>query len=828
MRAALLGFIAGALTLGYLPWLMPGAGWAAFVLLILLLVFLLSRASCLLHSHSAVKLLVYPACFVAAFFVAATFSQHALQQAIKQRPTHAQQLTALVYVGQISDGVGDDWQQTVQVVGRGPYTGQRLILYTAYQSWLEGSKVAPPDMQPGQFWQVDIKLKPAHNKASPHAFDVEKWLLSEHVLATATLVSAKPLDLKAMQQLGLLQTRWIHLQAEVQQMRLGIRQHVSQFASPAKGVLLGLLTGDRSLIDRPTADLYRQMGISHLLAISGPHVVLAALMLLWLCSRILNCFPKLYLMAERRRWLLPVFVLAVLAYASLAGFDVPAQRTVIMLLISSGLLWWRKRLDNLLILLLAATILLLLDPLAVLSAAFWLSFGAVAILLSMSREPLTGDDEPKKQGVQAGLKQAMQSVLWFVRLQWRLLVVLTPLTLWCFGQVSLLGPIVNILAIPLFSFCILPLNMLALAVSGVSPGLADMLWQLAMSVLQGLHQLFLYLSLQFPKALQPFYLHWTAAIAAGLIVTILLLPRGMLPRWWIAFLLIPVIWPYRPHAALAVHVLDVGQGLSVLVQTGQHTMLIDTGGKSPNQSQGMGEQVVLPVLRSLGAGQLDQLLLTHQDKDHVGGAPEVLAGIPVSSILTSELPAFKTHGVPVRLCQAGQHWVWDGIKFSILSPRPEWTDLNQNDASCVLMIELPGGARHPAKRLLIMGDAGFYTEYLLQQRYEDMQADILILGHHGSKNSSSSPFIQVVKPRRAVVSAGFLNAYGHPAPEVLARLKEQGVLVDSTVSGGTLSYYLNAQDQDVQPPLRYRDSLLWLERANDADGGLLRRQKMDQ
>lgn len=830
MRSALLGFIAGALTLGYLPWLMPAVGWCACIALTLLLLFLCSRAASLLNTYFTLKLLVYPACFAAAFLVAVTFTQHSLQQALQQRPEQARQLSTLVYVGQISDGVGNDWQQTVQVVGKGPYAGQQLILYSAYQSWLEGTKVAPPDMRPGQFWQVELKLKPVHSKASFAAFDVEKWLLSEHVLATATLVSAKPLDLKTTQQLGLRQTRWMQLQAQVQDMRLDIRQHISQFQSPAKGVLLGLLTGDRSLIDSTTTDLYRQMGISHLLAISGPHVVLAALGLVWLCSKLLNLFPMLYLRAERRRWLIPLFMLAVIAYACLSGFDVPAQRTVLMLSISCSLLWWRKRLDHLLILLLSATILLLFDPLAVLSAAFWLSFGAVAILLAMSREPsiqAIQEDTPEKQGVKAWLRRAMQSALWFVRLQWQLFLVLTPLVLWCFGQVSLLSPVVNVLVIPLFSFCILPLNMLALAMYAVAPGMADILWQFAMVLLQGLHQLFLYTSGQFPGALQPFYLHWPAAIATGLIMTILLLPRGMLPRWWIVFLLLPVIWPYRPQPVLALHVLDVGQGLSVLVQTGQHSMLIDAGGKSPNQSQGMGEQVVLPALRSLGVRQLDQLLLTHQDKDHVGGAPEVLAGMPVKQILTSELPAFDTAGVPIHLCQAGQHWVWDGVSFSILSPRPEWRDLSQNDASCVLLIEIAGDASHPGKRALLMGDAGFYTEYLLQQRYEDVQADILLLGHHGSKNSSSSPFIEVVKPKRAVVSAGFLNAYGHPAPEVLARLKEQAVLVDSTVSGGTLSYYLNPQDHALQP-LRYRDSLLWLQRANDADGGLLRRQKIDQ
>lgn len=827
MRITLLGFIAGAVTLGYLPWQAYWLGPAGLgVLLLLLVLALAGRFYRIFERYPLLHLFIRLLCFVASFSVAIGYTQHALKQAINQRPVQAQQLSAIVYVPQISDGVADDWQQTVQVMEDGPYAGQRLILYTAYQSWLEGSKVAPPDMQPGQFWQVLLKIKPAHSKASFYAFDVEKWLLSERVTATATIVNAKMLEPTALKQLQLQQTGWMQVQAVIQHQRLSIREHFRQFDHPAKGVLLGLLTGDRSLIDRPSTELYRQMGISHLLAISGPHVVLAAIGLLWLCSKLLNLLPALYLRAERRRWLIPVFLLAVFAYAGLAGFDLPAQRTVMMLVISCSLLWWRRRPDNLYILLITAVIALFLDPLAVLSAAFWLSFGAVAILLAMSREPLKQEIEPEIPTIEKWLRQAFQSVFWFIRLQWRLFLVLTPLVLWCFGQVSLLSPVVNVLAIPFFSFCILPINILAYVIYQLSPTIADVLWQLALNLLQAFHHVLGWLSLQFPQALQPFYLQWISVVALGLIILILLLPRGMLPRWWIAFLLIPVLWPYRQPATLAVHVLDVGQGLSVLVQTARHSMLIDAGGKSPNQLQGMGGQVVLPALHGLGIRQLDQLLLTHQDKDHVGGAPEVLAAMPVKALLTSELPAFSAGKVPVSLCQAGQHWVWDGVSFSIVSPWAEWTDLSQNDASCVLMIEVPANDRQPAKRVLVMGDAGFYPEYLLQQQYADLKADILVLGHHGSKSSSSSPFLAVVQPKRAIVSAGFLNAYGHPAPEVLARLKEQGAVVDSTITGGTLSYYLNPADTHLAP-LRYRDNLLWLQRANDADGGLLRRQQQE-
>lgn len=819
MRSALLGFMAGMLTLGYITWLSDWVLISGICILPLLLLLYHKSMRAFLATRQFLKSLLLALIFVGSFIFAVGYGQSALKQALQQRLTEPLHITAVVNIEQISDGVGDNWSQIVRVVG-GKYHHQQWLLYTPYTSWQQGSKAIAPPMRPNQLWQVELKLKPAHSKASFQAFDVEKWLLTQHITATGTIVSAKQLDhsqrqaQKIQSSTSLLDT----FQSYMQQQRLYTREHVSRFDSPAKGVLLGLLTGDRSLIDDQTTALYRQMGISHLLAISGPHVLLAALMVTWLCRYLLGFFPRLYLLAERPRWLIPIFFSVVLLYACLAGFDIPAQRTVLMVALSCGLFWWRQRWDNLLILLLSASILLLVDPLAVLSPAFWLSFGAVAILLSMSRAtPL--ETTHKLAALSAELK-------WFVLLQWRLFLLLTPLVLLCFGQVSLLSPLINIIAIPFLSLVILPLDLLAYLVYQCSPMVADAIWQLALSLLVHFHNLLLWVAQEFPHALRPFYLNWAALAALFIGVIILALPKGILPKWWVAFLLIPVIWPYHQQAALVVHVLDVGQGLSIIIKTPNHSMVVDTGAKAP-MSEGMGEQVVLPALRVLGIHQLDKLLLTHLDNDHVGGAPAIIQALSIKQIMTSEKPAFFTGQIPIGLCRAGQSWWWDDVHFKVLSPWVEQTDLDQNDASCILMVETRATALRPSKRMLIMGDAGFYTEYLLQQKNVDLKADILILGHHGSKNSSSSPFLSAVQPKRAVVSAGYLNAYQHPAPVLLARLKEQGAVVDSVVSGGTLSYYFNAEKfndgKAFIEPIRYRDHILWLQRDNDADGGLKRR-----
>jgi competence protein ComEC len=824
---ALLGFIAGVSTIGdtallpvWLSILFSVSMWLPSLLLLILVVLILKNRR--VRQYLIFRPFIQ---FIASFFVCslsfifgAGYAHWQLNHALDQRLNQPVEQTAIVRVVGISDGVGEQWRQVVETVpSHSSGLPVKWLLYGPFD-WDRQQAMAPPEMKPGQWWQVQVKLKPVHSNASPGAFDVERWLLQQHIVATGTIKAAQPLTQLQVTQLqrkpdSLVQQFNNALQHE----RLRIRQHVMQLDShenrPAKGVLLGLLTGDRSLIDAETTLLYQQMGISHLLAISGPHVLLAALMITWLLKKLLDCFPFLYLTAERRRWLLPVFMLVVLLYAGLAGFDIPAQRTVLMVSLAVVLLWFRKRWNRSSLLLLAAGILLLIDPLAILSAAFWLSFGAVAILLSMtvpsSAENTTGVSNSKWQTWRVVSMQ-------FVQLQWRLFVLLAPLVLLCFAKISWLAPLVNLVAIPLLSTVILPLNLLAYAVSQLSTGLADLIWQLALILLDSFHAVLHFLAQSFPQALQPFYLAPVQLVALFAILVLLVLPRGILPKWWIAFLLIPACYPARPVVPLTVQVLDVGQGLSVLLKTRQHAMLVDTGAKFGNSS--MGEKVVVPAIQMQGVSRLDKLMLTHLDNDHSGGAPAVLQQMTVTQLTSNE--SFAPY--PTYICEAGQRWQWDGVLFSVLSPLSSHFQAtnkasdSRNERSCVLMVEVPAQADIPAQRVLIMGDAGFYTEFLLQQAIAysnwatDLKADLLILGHHGSQHSSSSQFLASVQPQRAVVSAGYLNRYGHPKPIVLARLADQRIAVDSTIDSGTLTYYLGSEP--VLKPQRYRDKKRWLQR----------------
>ena len=833
MRMLLAGFIAGVASVGYISAMPLWLVMLSVSLLILCIALLYLRVAPrfiqpspsvhqkIVHHTAWLRMVLSIIGVLLSVVFGAGYAGWQLDQALDTRLTEPQQRTARVKVIGISDGVGDQWRQVVQVLDA-PQAQEsqdtRWLIY-ATADWNPAQKNPPatlvPAMLPGQIWQVQVKLKPAHSTASPGAFDVEKWLLQQHISATGTLQQAQLLADKQP----------LSVAVAVQRERLRIRDHISQLNNTApdlsqqsaKGVLLGLLTGDRSMIDAPTTLLYQKMGISHLLAISGPHVILAALMLSWLLQKMLDRFPFMYSRMERPRWLLPFFLLIVVAYAVLAGFDIPAQRTVFMVILTTVLWWWRRRWPASRILLVAASVLLLLDPLAVLSAAFWLSFGAVAILLSMNQLSTLNVALEAAEHPASRLHQARQTLIQFIGLQWRLFVLLSPLVLLCFAKLSWLSPLVNLLAIPLLSLIILPLNLFAYAVFQVYPPLADLIWQVALGLLCYFHQGLNALAGWFPAALQPMQLSRLQLISLFAALMLLLLPKGLLPKWWLAFLLIPVFYPARSSAPLMIQVLDVGQGLSVLIKTSQHAMLVDTGAKLFNGSD-MGEKVVMPALRAQGITRLDQLMLTHLDNDHSGGADHILAQLPVTRLSSSE--PFGQH--PTYLCEAGQQWQWDGILFRTLSPLPAHrrnAALNpklstKNERSCVLMVELPAQGQLAAQRVLIMGDAGLYTEFLMLQQQRDLKADLLIVGHHGSAHSSSTPFLQAVQPQRAVISAGYLNRYQHPAAIVLARLQQQGIAIDSTISSGTLTYELG-QHAEIQP-LRYRNQTRWLQRLDES------------
>ena len=607
-----------------------------------------------------------------------------------------------------------------------------------------------PPVTAGERWRFTARLKRAHGLSNPGGFEAELWLFEQGLRASGVVRAAQRLQAAP----------WWEIDAARQRLRAAIHARV---ADPGMaGVIAALSLGDQNAIPHADWTLFRDTAVAHLLSVSGMHVTLfawlaAALVApLWRQSRRLCLRLPASLAA---RW---VGVLAALGYALFSGWGVPAQRTVLMLAAVAGLQSLNLRWPWPLVLLAAAVVVTAVDPWALLQPGFWLSFGAVGLLM------MTGSE--RAEGWRARLKAAL-------RTQAIATVGLAPLSLVCFAQLSLVGLLANLLAIPLISFVITPLALLG--------GLAPPLWAAA-AWLVGLLTGWLKLLAALPGAVwwvpaAPLWSQGLALLGAGLLAV--RLPWRL--RLAGAAMVLPLLWPAVPKPPVGEFELlapDIGQGNAVLVRTHGHALLFDTG---PAYAPGAdaGERVLLPLLRSLGLRRLDMLVLSHRDSDHAGGAATLLQALPVGELrssLEAGHPLLRAGPAEVR-CEAGQGWTWDGVRFDVLHPTAAHFDagLKPNDLSCVLRITSAAG-----RRALLAGDLEAEQERSLVQREPDLRADVLLVPHHGSKTSSSPELLAAVRPATALVQAGYRSRFGHPAPPVLARYQAAGAVVVSSPACG--------------------------------------------
>lgn len=529
------------------------------------------------------------------------------------------------------------------------------------------------------------------------------------------------------------------------------------------------------------------------MSVSGSHVVLLG----WLASALVAPLWR------RSRWLCLrwpaptaarwVGVAVAFAYALFSGWGVPAQRTVVMLaavaaLRSLGLRWpWP------LVLLGAAVAVTVVDPWALMQPGFWLSFGAVGLLTAAGGEHAVG--------WWARFKAAL-------RTQAIATVGLAPLSLICFAQLSLVGLLANLVAIPLISFIITPL-----ALAG---GLFPPLWALAALLMQGL-MAWLKLLIAWPAAVWwlPAAPLWSQGLAlAGAVLIALRLPWRL--RAAGLLMTLPLLWPAVPQPPPGEFELlapDIGQGNAVLIRTGGHALLFDSG---PVYAPGAdaGERVLLPLLRRLGVQRLDMLMLSHRDSDHVGGAATLMQALPVGELRSSLEPGHPllSAGPTALRCEAGQGWNWDGVRFDLLHPTPASYDagLKSNDLSCVLRITSASG-----RRVLLAGDLEAEQERQLVKREADLHADVLLVPHHGSKTSSSAELLAAVTPGVGLVQAGYRSRFGHPAPPVLARYQAAGIAIVASPACGAWRWQSGTGESSCERELRQR---YWLDRSPTSSG----------
>jgi competence protein ComEC len=618
------------------------------------------------------------------------------------------------------------------------------------------------DLRAGQRWRFTVRLKQPHGSMNPHGFDFELWLFEQGIRAGGT-VRVRP-DMPARK----LADTAAH---PVERARQWVRDAIqSRIQDPlAAGVLAALAIGDQAAIDREGWDLFRITGVAHLMSISGLHVTMFAWLAGGLAARVWRQRAAWTLRLPTPTVALWAGLLAATAYALLAGWGVPAQRTVwmigtVVVLRSLGARWPLPA-----VLLAAAMVVVLGDPWALLQPGFWLSFVAVALLAVSEPVQQRATSAPAGRWVKLG--HVMRAG---VRTQIVATLALAPLSLIFFQQVSLVGLLANLLAIPLVTLLITPLSLLGV--------LVPPLWAMAAWLLQGLVWCLNGLAswpwaVWFAAAAPP----W--AMACGLLAGVLVvLPLPWRLRLCALPLALPLLLPAvaRPAAGdFELQAADIGQGTAVLVRTQHHLLLFDTGPQYSADTDA-GTRVLLPLLRARGEAHIDTLMLSHRDSDHVGGAAALLAGFPVQAMTSSLTPDHpllaqaQARRVPHELCVAGQSWSWDGVRFDVLHPLPDdhRLGLKPNALSCVLRVQ---GATGSA---LLTGDIEAAQEAALVQRSGvQLRSEVLMVPHHGSRTSSTAAFLDAVQPQVAVVQAAYRSRYGHPAPDVLARYEQRGIKV---------------------------------------------------
>lgn len=623
-------------------------------------------------------------------------------------------------------------------------------------SWYEE---VPAGLDACSRWQLRLRLKRPRGLVNRGGFDSERQALERDVVAVGYVREAE-----SNRRLG-------EQDGCVNRLRERLAQDIAARVADSHDatLLTAFAIGDTRGLDQDDWEVARANGVPHLIAISGFHVGIAAgfgallvRLLWWLWPRLGLCiaFP----VAQA-----PAALVTAVLYGVLAGGSLPTLRTLMMIAVVALTHCGRRGTSGAHSLALALLAILAFDPLATLSAGFWLSFVGVAFLLLCLQ---------RGRGVLGWLRELSLGQLVMT-------VSLLPLTVWFFGEASLVGALSNLIAVPLISFVIVPLCLAGVLALLVAPILATPLlvaagwiahvqwWLLErMAAWPGAHE---YLPEVAPWAL----------LLAMLGAAWMFLPRGVPARRLGALLFLPLLIPDRPpppDGSFVATVIDVGQGLSVLLRTRSHALLYDAGARYRSEFD-LGEAAVLPTLHALGLNTLDALVVSHGDNDHAGGAAAVAKAYP---------DARRYAGEPARMefsaaqCRAGQDWQWDGVDFRVIGPQAEAEALggdrvsSDNDRSCVLLVATPAG------RLLLTGDISTRVEPAIADAVGAGPPLVLLVPHHGSRSSSGEGFIAALRPQFAVVSAGWRNRFGHPHPAVVQRYAAAGVLLESTAEAGAL------------------------------------------
>lgn len=639
------------------------------------------------------------------------------------------------------------------------------------------SYISKTKLKAGQRWQFWLRLKQPHGFMNPGGFDYEGWLYQKKIRATGYVhINAKKKQFsKKLDDEATGYSMLILRQALYDRLKLITSE------TDYGGILVALAMGERTGITQEQWQVFRATGTSHLVAISGLHIGLLAGFVFLITHRLWPyCGSAALTLASPRAAAISALVIAAF-YAALSGFAVPSQRALIMLSIVMLSIFWRHKVQSSLVLSLALLSVLLLDPVAVLSAGFWLSFAAVAIIGFAAFGRLTMDHGWRIWG----------------RLQWRISLALIPLLIFLFQQASLVSPLANLFAIPLVSFIVVPLVLLATSIVSFMPDLAVIMYSMADTTLNALWWFLAYLAdtpLSQWFGVKPDIL---SLCLATLGFVLLLTPKGWPVKYLGLFLIIPLLWPniQSPNEGeVEMTLLDVGQGLAAVVRTKQHTLVFDTGPKF-SQNFDTGAAVVIPFIRQANIKKLDMLVVSHKDNDHSGGFKSIQRQVEIDKLVSS----YDLKGS--EPCFFGQNWQWDGVLFEMLNPEDSMHYKKRNNASCVLRIS------SGKESLLLSADIEKRTEKLLVgQHYEQLKSTYLVAAHHGSKTSSSQDFLDAVDPEHILIPVGFKNRYRMPHPSVIQRYQERHTPFIETYKSGAITVKLGQKSSSKIPEEYRKDS----------------------
>ena len=696
-------------------------------------------------------------------------------------------------------------------------------IYLSWQpAWRNPGEI--PEMIPGQRWRFKVKLKRPYGSLNPYTFDFERWSFHQDFGASGSVKSGQ---LLLASDIGLTE-----FELRMELARWSLRQKILRILpgdAPYVGVLIALVMGDQNAIDQDDWRVFNATGIGHLISISGLHVTMLA-----------GVGAALAAWIWRRRSLplfIPVSKLAAISgfltafiYAWLAGFQIPAQRTMYMVGVVAFALWTGRNPRSFDIWWWALLIVLVIDPMAPYTPGFWLSFGAVAaILYGMGNSAgLLGIPTGKELEVHwtQRLAEALREAC---RVQGVVTLALLPLTLYWFYQASVVSPLANAFAIPLVSYVVTPL---AIAGALLPEVIGRWLLLPAHASMDYLAQL----------------LHWMAGWKWSVV-------WSRQPEWWILLLssagiiyvirpgLLQDTWRSRvfalsasiglltpfsdiasgqliPTGAFKATIFDIGQGTAVFIETANKTLLYDTG-PIQGKKDDAGQRILLPYFRGRGVDQIDRMVISHSDSDHVGGAATLLKHIEFQSMMGS-LPSsnpllqnLHSKNIPSIPCRFGQHWIWDEVEFFIWHPREDTIFANQysskpNEMSCVLEV------RNKHTSLWLTGDVERQGETEIVERLDDQMLKvlgdrelILMAPHHGSKTSSSEDLLKRLKPDHAFAQNGYRNRYGHPHPTVVDRYESLGIPFTQTPETGAQVWRFGGLGKAVLEGWRLERHRLW-------------------